>query len=794
MPPPSAAFNRFNSNLKNAAAPSTNRPSVASRNPPPFPAFLPPKPRTNTAAAKVEATQPAAPQTTIAAPAAPVTPRPPAGAPGVAAAVNPGTTPPSPNAVTEGAPAAASADVDPSGMVKDGALDFQDADMESILSLYQSLSGKTILRAASVTFPKITLQIKGAIKISEAVNALDSILSMNGITMVPQGTRFVKAVPSNQALQAGAVFYGGDPNDLPEAGVYVQYIAKCQYIELEEASKVLDSVKSAAANHIYIPNIQTIILRDYAENVKRSLEVLRRIDIETPKDFDFVVIPIKYAISANIAQQLSSMTANGGGGGGGIGVGGAAGFGQGGFGGGSAGGFGGGFGGGGFGGGFGGGGFGGGFGGSGFGGGSRYGGSSSFGGGYGNSYGGGYSRYQNGDPQAVPQGFSPQDASTLPLTPGNFEPLQVVQPPSGNIVNQNRQANRAGGVRNTGNKDDYAVLEKAKIMDDARSNSLLVFANKQDLTMISNVIEKLDIVLAQVLIEALVLEVSLRDGLDYGVSYIQRPKTAGNFTGAGGVNNGQGPLLDANSAISSGTNANNLLGNFGNAFTYFGKFGNNFDVVAKAAATDSRVNVLSRPRIQTSHAVPASLFVGETRPYPSGSYTSVSGNFSSIQQLQIGITLNVLPLINSEGLVTMQIAQQVQSVGTIVKIDNNDVPTTTERHANAVVSVRDRETVMLGGFISADKSKNRSGVPLLKDIPLLGALFRSNTDTSSRSELIVLIRPTVLPTPGDASDIAAEERATMPGIALAEQEFNQAETKRLEEARKQLKKNQNKRR
>ena len=101
---------------------------------------------------------------------------------------------------------------------------------------------------------------------------------------------------------------------------------------------------------------------------------------------------------------------------------------------------------------------------------------------------------------------------------------------------------------------------------------------------------------------------------------------------------------------------------------------------------------------------------------------------------------------------------------------------------------------MLGGFVNSNKEKGRSGVPLLKDIPLLGALFRSNSDKSDRTELIVLIRPTVLPTPTDAADVAMEEKAKLPGVTLAEEEFEKEEFKRFEESRKELKRREKKRR
>jgi general secretion pathway protein D len=103
-----------------------------------------------------------------------------------------------------------------------------------------------------------------------------------------------------------------------------------------------------------------------------------------------------------------------------------------------------------------------------------------------------------------------------------------------------------------------------------------------------------------------------------------------------------------------------------------------------------------------------------------------------------------------------------------------------------VVSVNDRDTIMLGGFISTTKSKNNSGVPYLKDIPLLGNLFRSSNETASRTELIVLLRPTVLPTPEAAAQTAGVERARLPGVRRAEKEIQQDDEKRLRAAEKEL--------
>jgi general secretion pathway protein D len=129
-------------------------------------------------------------------------------------------------------------------------------------------------------------------------------------------------------------------------------------------------------------------------------------------------------------------------------------------------------------------------------------------------------------------------------------------------------------------------------------------------------------------------------------------------------------------------------------------------------------------------------------------------------------------------------------LGTSVKIDNNDVPTTTERSASAKVAVRDRETIILGGFITTSKSKTKSGVPYLKDIPILGYAFRSTSDINKQVELIILMRPTVLPTPESAALVAASEKDKMSGVKQAEFEIRESERKRQEaidaEMRKKL--------
>ena len=334
---------------------------------------------------------------------------------------------------------------------------------------------------------------------------------------------------------------------------------------------------------------------------------------------------------------------------------------------------------------------------------------------------------------------------------------------------------------------NYAFANR-QIIADERTNSLLIFASRTDMETIKKIISQLDVVLAQVLIETVIIEYTLGpDTRNVGFSYVQSPRNlAGNIAGEGA--GGAGQFLNRGfTAISGGTNSS---GGLTGGFNYLLSFGQDLDVTVSAIEASSKGKVLQRPRIQTSHAVPAQIFVGESRPYPQGSYYGGGsfGGYSTIQQLQIGVTLEVTPLINPDGLVVMDIHQTIENYAGFTDITGvGQVPITTRKEASAKVAVRDRDTIMLGGLIETDKSKSHSGVPFLMDIPLLGYLFRSTSTSDTRKELIVLIRPSVLPTPEVAALTARSEKEKMAGVRETEREIMEENAARLRDADKHLK-------
>jgi general secretion pathway protein D len=650
--------------------------------------------------------------------------------PGVPAPGQPAASP----LAESGASAATNASQPPEKEIPAYSYNFEGVDVNQVLEVYGQLVGRTMLRA-NLPGAQIILKTETPLTKSEAIQALQAVLALNGISLVNIGDKFVKVLPSDQASGAGAALDYSSATNLPDMGSYVTHIVQLKYLKPSEMLPViqpfakLNSIISLDANGV-------LVIRDYAENVKRMLEMIQQVDVSVPAEYISEVIPIKYAMAEDIANALNSL---GGSGGSTVSFGGSAAT-------------------------------------PSINGVARPGGAST---------GGAAGGYQGGNQQNQQRAFGSQ------TTPGGA--------PTGGTSFQQRLQSIIQRASSGGQQEAIQVFGQTKIIADQRSNSLLIFATRADMDRIKAVIEKLDVLLAQVLIESVIMGVDINHSWNLGVSAAQNPKTfhgdatgsniLQNIIGGGGMNNGKSPFYDFLNG-SLGTNSSAVSGAaFGNSlpsgFSYFGNIGPNWDVALQAAQADSTTTVIQRPRIQTSQAKAASFFVGQTVPYVTGStYGSAYGNSSSYSQLSVGVELDVTPFINPDGLVVMDINQEVDDISGYTTIDGNAVPNTNKRTLSSEIAVRDRDTIILGGFVRSDKSKSKSGVPLLMDVPLLGNLFTSRNDSKNRQETIVLIRPTVLKTPELAAAQAVKEQRRLPGISAAAVEDEASERKQVEAERR----------
>ena len=611
-------------------------------------------------------------------------------------------------------------------LIPPGMIDFRQADLNQVLDIYSIMVNRTLLRASTLPAAPITLTTRGELTMREGIQALDAILALNGIAMVNVGEKFVKVVPEATGNTAAAPFNTNNAAALPELGQYTTHVVQLKYAKPSELVPILQPFSKIPNSVLPIEGTQMLVLRDYAENVKRMLELVAQVDVAVPSEFVSEVIPIKYAKASDIAGALNSLSSGGGS--------------------------------------------------------TTVGGSGGAGGSSRGSRGSGFGRTGGVGTVGGTGGIGGYPG--MGGAPGMNTPVGGAGTPTAGGSSFSQRLQNIIQRASTPGSGDIQVIGQTKIISDERTNSLLIYASKDDMKTIKEIVGKLDVVLAQVLIEAVILEVTLVDNFDVGFNYLQHPKSVGGMTGVGAINTKQFLQTSDFTGINGVTNSGGLIPQ---GFSYLMSFNQDLDVTVTALAGDSRAKILQRPRIQTSHNEPASLFVGENRPYPTSSYYGggAYGGYSSIQQLQIGVQLDVTPLINPDGLVVMDIHQKIDNfIGNVTIQNVGDVPVTSSKEAQAKVSVRDHDTIILGGLIETDKNDSTSGVPYLKDIPLLGYLFRSTHTDGTRKELIVLIRPTVLPTPEIAALTATAEKNRMPGVRAAEKDLRDDYTKRIKAANK----------
>lgn len=304
---------------------------------------------------------------------------------------------------------------------------------------------------------------------------------------------------------------------------------------------------------------------------------------------------------------------------------------------------------------------------------------------------------------------------------------------------------KAGGAKGPDSPAGGTAGNDLNITADDQNNALVISAQPDVMQSLEQVIARLDIRRAQVLVEAIIVEVQNGEGLNLGVQWIQKHGIA-QFTGTGlGINRVQMGLdqRDQDGRLTVTNPLTNVLNNYNGIATGF--FNGDFGVLLTAIASDSKNDILSTPSVVTLDNKEASFNVGQDVPVLSGSQASTTGDnvFNTVERKTVGTKLKVTPLINDDNSVQLKIEQEVSSVD---PTSSNSAlgPTFNTRTISNEVLVRDGQTVVLGGLVEDLTTQTVQKVPLLGDIPLIGQLFRYTSNTKGKRNLMVFIRPTVL--------------------------------------------------
>ncbi|MHC4267660.1 MAG: type II secretion system secretin GspD [Planctomycetota bacterium] len=301
-----------------------------------------------------------------------------------------------------------------------------------------------------------------------------------------------------------------------------------------------------------------------------------------------------------------------------------------------------------------------------------------------------------------------------------------------------------------GDKGAKAIAEPMKIIADKNTNSIIAKALPADYYIIKSIIEALDATPQQVLIEAIIAEVTLTDAMANGVEYFFRNK--GRESEGGSIS-----LLPT--GVSSF--AEPLLGDG----TKFFSINRDIDIFISAVASETNVEIISSPHILVRDEQTASIQVGESEPIRAGSTTGSGGvTTAQIQYRDTGTILTVTPRIGENSMVTLDVKQEISDA--IPTEDSSiDSPTFTTRVTETSLVVKSGHVIYLGGIINIEKEEIIKKVPLLGDIPLLGNAFKSHQNTETKTELMVLITPHITSTASEADTMTREFKEKLKEVA-----------------------------
>ena len=331
-------------------------------------------------------------------------------------------------------------------------------------------------------------------------------------------------------------------------------------------------------------------------------------------------------------------------------------------------------------------------------------------------------------------------------------------------------------MQNINRLDDSEGAKKARsdnsatIEADEGTNSLIITADTDQMASVEAVIHRLDIRRAQVLVEAIIVEMEVIDGQDLGLQWLFADSSGAfgsNINSADAtartIADGILPEDDSINDISLAGLAG-ALSNTGGTTLGWGQISDSLTmaVVLTALEEHSNSNILSTPSILTLDNQEAYITVGQQVPFVTGSFTNTGAGgdgaqnpFQTIERENVGITLTVTPHINDGDSVVLDIIQEVSSISGVSAIASDLI--TNERKIQTKVLAQDNRVVVLGGLIKDDVQDATQKVPLLGDIPYLGRLFRIDGEKVTKTNLLIFIRPTIIRDNRDLAGATAEK-------------------------------------
>ena len=314
-----------------------------------------------------------------------------------------------------------------------------------------------------------------------------------------------------------------------------------------------------------------------------------------------------------------------------------------------------------------------------------------------------------------------------------------------------------------------------KIIADEENNALVVKATKEEYQDIEDAIKRLDIAPLQVLIEATIVEIELSGDLRYGLEWFFKNNNVDGNTGVG--------QLDTFGGIGTG-GVSSLASRIGFSYSIVDSAGF-ARAVLNALASDDKMQIISSPSLMVLDNHTASINIGDQVPVRTSESTNTGTTgsdaivTSTIQFVEMGVSLQVAPRVSQNGNVVMDIYQNIRTPSSTTTSDI-DSPTIDQREVRTSVSIQSGDTIVIGGLIQDDNSRGNIGIPGLRNLPILGPLFGTTTRTSRRTELLVLITSTAVRNQSEAREATNELRSKLKGLDIPELQNRDATIQAIE--------------
>ncbi|NNE59460.1 MAG: type II secretion system secretin GspD [Woeseia sp.] len=309
-----------------------------------------------------------------------------------------------------------------------------------------------------------------------------------------------------------------------------------------------------------------------------------------------------------------------------------------------------------------------------------------------------------------------------------------------------------------------AGAQQISVWSDPQTNALIINAPPKMMRSLMQIVDKLDIRRAQVLVEAIIVEVTADKASELGVTWAVDGSGSNSVVGVTRFTGAGTNVVDLAGLVGTGTGADPtglISDGITTAVGRISERGTSFAAILNALEGDADTNIISTPTLVTTDNEEASIKVGQEVPFVTGSFSSTGSNtggvnpFQTIQREQVGVKLTITPQINEGDAILLQISQEISSIAESATAGAADL-ITNERTIDTTVIVEDGGILVLGGLIEDTLRENTQRVPILGRIPIMGALFRNRSVQKVKTNLMVFIRPKIL---RDASQTAIETGA-----------------------------------